>query len=256
MSRAMNDKVVIVTGGSEGIGKAVCLRLAQEGARVIMCARRPGPLKEAETEIRKAGKVEAHILDVSDLNALTTLIHDTAKRYGRLDGLVNNAMSVTYKMIADTTIEDWRRDFAVNADAVFVATREAMKIMIPQKSGSIVNISSANGIRAMPAMSSYSASKAALVQFSAVAAMEGAPHNVRVNSIAPGQILTPAVVEFAKADPERANRSAAATPMGRSGEPHELASVVLFLLSDESSYVTGVCLPVDGGKAQQLYVPA
>lgn len=256
MSRAMDDKVVIVTGGSDGIGKATALRLAEEGARVVICARRPEPLKAAEAEIRKRGKVEAHILDVSDPNAFARLIADVAQRHGRLDGLMNNAMAVTYKTILDMTLEDWRHDFAVNADAVFVGTREAMRIMLPQRSGSILNIASTNGLRAMPAMSSYSASKAALIQFSAVAAMEGAPHNVRVNVIAPGQIMTPAVVEFAKADPERANRSAAATPMGRSGQPAELANAALFLLSDQSSYVTGAVLPVDGGKAQQLYVPA
>ena len=256
MSRAMADKIVIVTGGSDGIGRAIALRLAEEGAQIVICARRPGPLKDAEAEIRTRGKVEAHRLDVSDTDAYARLIADVAERYGRLDGLVNNAMAVTYKPILDMTLEDWRHDFAVNADAVFVGTREAMRIMVPQRNGSIVNIASTNGLRAMPAMASYSASKAALIHFSAVAAMEGGPHNVRVNVIAPGQIMTPATLAFAKADPARADRAAEATPMERIGEPVEIANAALFLLSDQSSFVTGACLPVDGGKAQQLWVPA
>ena len=121
-------------------------------------------------------------------------------------------MSVTYKSVLDTTLEDWRRDARVNTEAVFIGTREALRIMIPQKRGSIINIASANGIRAMPGMCSYSASKAALIQFSAVAAMEAAPSGVRVNVIAPGQILTPAVEEFAKSDPETGQPQRCAHP--------------------------------------------
>jgi NAD(P)-dependent dehydrogenase (short-subunit alcohol dehydrogenase family) len=256
MGDRMQGKVVIITGGGTGIGRAAAIRLAAEGATVVICGRRAEPLAETQSVIQKAGgRCETVQLDVSDTDAYTKAIADVARRHGRLDGLVNNAMSVTYKSVLDTSLAEWNRDFAVNSAAVFMGTREAMRVMLPARRGSIVNISSANGVRAMPGMSSYSASKAALIHFSAVAAMEAAPYGVRVNAIAPGQILTPAVEDFVKGDPERAARSAAAIPMGRSGNPEELAAAILFLLSDDSTYVTGQCLCVDGGKCQQLYVP-
>ena len=256
MTGRMQGKVVLITGGGTGIGRASAERLAGEGAHVVICGRRAAPLNETVAAIRAAGgAAESIVLDVGDLEAYAKVIADVAARHKRLDVLVNNAMSVCYKSVLDTTIDDWRGDFRINTEAVFVGTREALRVMIPRKSGSIINISSLNGVRAMAYMGSYSASKAALIQFSAVAAMEAAASGVRVNAIAPGQIMTPAVEEFAKADPSRAERSAAAIPMHRSGQPLELANAVLYLASDESTFTTGICLCVDGGKAAQLYVP-
>jgi meso-butanediol dehydrogenase/(S,S)-butanediol dehydrogenase/diacetyl reductase len=257
MGDRMKGKVAFITGGSDGIGRATSIRLAEEGAHVIICARRPENLAEAEAAVKAVGgSVEALQLDVGNTDAYAKAIEDAAERHGRLDALVNNAMSVHYASILDTSLEDWRADFLVNSDAVFVGTKTALKIMYGQKSGSIVNISSTNGLLAMIGMSSYSASKAALIQFSAVAAMEAAEHNVRVNVIAPGQILTPAVENFAKYDPVRASKATAAIPMKRGGQPKELADAVLFLVSDESTFVTGVCLPVDGGKSVQMNIPS
>jgi meso-butanediol dehydrogenase/(S,S)-butanediol dehydrogenase/diacetyl reductase len=249
-------QVAIVTGGSDGIGRATALRLASEGAHVVICARRADRLAEAEQAIRTVGgAVETRVLDVSDANAFSAMIAEVAERHGRLDMLVNNAMSVHYGPLLDATLEGWRKDFAVNSDAVFIGTREAMRIMIPQRSGAIVNIASTAGLRAMPGMASYSASKAALIHFTAVAAMEAAAHNVRINAIVPGQVATPATVAFAEMAPEKADATTAAIPMKRSGQAAELAAAITFLLSDDASYITGVALPVDGGKAVQLYMP-
>ena len=257
MNRDMEGRVAIITGGSDGIGRATAALLARRGAIVVIAARRPDKLEEARTAIEsEGGKVEAVRLDVSDEAAFTALIEDVANRHGRLDFLVNNAMSVHYAPIAKLTLERWRKDFAVNADAVFVGTKAAMKVMAAARKGSIVNISSTTGVRAMANYSSYSASKAALIQFTAVAAMEGARQGIRVNSIVPGQVQTAATEDFAKTAPEIAAKTADAIPMGRGGEPEELAEAIVFVLSDAASYITGVALPVDGGKAAQLYMPS
>lgn len=255
MTDTLTGRVAIVTGGSDGIGRATAALLARRGATVVICARRADKLEEARAAIAAEGTVEAVRLDVSDTDAFAAMIADVAARHGRLDMLVNNAMSVHYAPIAQTSLEMWRQDFAVNADAVFIGTKAAMEIMARQGGGSIVNISSTCGIRAMPAMASYSASKAALIQFTAVAAMEGARSGVRVNAIVPGQVNTPATEAYNQAAPEAAERTADAIPMGRGARPEELAEAIAFFLSDAASYITGVALPVDGGKAAQLYMP-
>lgn len=256
MSGVFDGRVAIITGGSDGIGRATAAMLAARGATVAVCARREDKLAETKAEIEAAGgKVETHVLDVTDFDALAALIDDVAARHGRLDMLVNNAMSTHYAPMSKLTLDHWRKDFAVNADAVFVSTKAAMAIMTKQGKGAIVNVSSSCGIRAATNMTSYSASKAALTHFTACAAMEGARHGVRVNAIVPGQVQTAGTEDFARKAPEVAAMTADAIPMGRGGDPQELAEVICFMLSDAASYITGAALPVDGGKSAQLYMP-
>lgn len=256
MTKRLDGKVVFLTGGSEGIGRAAALRIAAEGAHLAVAARRAEPLASLEREIRDAGgSVETFQLDVSDTDAFERAIFQVAESKGQLDGLVNNAFSSYRNSILDTTLEAWRRDFAVNCDAVFIGTRAALRVMYPRRSGSIVNIASTCGLKAMENMATYSASKAALVHFSNVAAMEAGPHNVRVNVVAPGQVATESLAIIHRNAPDRAKRVAETIPMRRSGEPAELANVILFLLTDESSFVNGATIPVDGGKSVQLYAP-
>ncbi len=257
MTRRFEDKVAIVTGGSSGIGRAVAEAFAREGAHVVICARGQENLDDTAKAITaEGGKVTASALDLSDLDGFAALINDTADQHGRLDVLVNNAAVTRHGMIADMSVEKWHKNFSVTADATFVGTREAMKIMQKQKSGSIVNVSSSCGSKAAMGVAGYSAAKAALTQFSNCAAMEAAPYNVRVNTVIPGSVDTPAIQAAAQGDKDIIATLEAAIPMKRSGRPEELAAAILFLASDDASFITGAELPVDGGKLAQLYVPA
>lgn len=257
MTRRFEDKVVIVTGGSSGIGRAAAEAFAREGAHVVICARGQENLDDTAKAIRsEGGKVAASALDLSDLDGFAALINDTAEQHGRLDVLVNNAAVTRHGMIADMSVEKWHKNFSVTADATFVGTREAMKIMQRQQSGSIINVSSSCGSKAAMGVAGYSAAKAALTQFSNCAAMEAAPYNVRINTVIPGSVDTPAIQAAAQGNKDVIAALEAAIPMKRSGKPEELAAAILFLASDDASFITGAELPVDGGKLAQLYVPA
>ena len=256
MTKEFTGKVAIVTGGSDGIGKATAEILANRGANVVICARNKEKLeKVANGMASTGGKVEYFSIDVSDTDLVDQMIRTTAKKYGRLDMLVNNAASSHYAPISRLKLSHWRKDFALNAESVFIATKVAMDVMKSNGGGSIVNVSSTCGAKAIMNMASYSASKAALTHFSACAAMEGASDNIRVNVIVPGQIQTQANLDFAEKAPEIAAKTAEAIPMRRGGEPEEVAEAIVFLLSDAASYITGAALPVDGGKLAQLYLP-
>ena len=258
MNRRLEGRVAIITGASQGIGAAIAKRFAAEGAHVAICSRGLDKLAAVAADIEAAGgKVTHRALDVADHAALADFVSSTAANAGRLDILVNNAPSVTYSAIVDMTPESFRQDFEVNVNSAFVATREAFKVMLPAQRGSIINISSINGVLGLGNMSAYGAAKAALIHFTRCAAMEGARSNVRVNAIAPGVINTPATAAgFAGPYAEWGKKIAAQVPMGRFGEADEIAGVAAFLASDDASYVTATCLSVDGGKAAELVVPA
>jgi NAD(P)-dependent dehydrogenase (short-subunit alcohol dehydrogenase family) len=251
----LSGKTAIVSGGSDGIGRAIAEKLASEGAHVVICARNQEKLDDAAQAITaQGGSCEIRIQDVSDAQAYAQMVTDIAKERG-LDILVNNAAHVGMGMISDTNLEAFQHNFRVNMDAPYLGTQAAMAAM-SDTGGSIINISSVNGDRAMQGMSGYGASKAALTHFTRNAAMEGARKGIRVNAVTPGPIMTPATKAWFKADPDAGAAIANANPMGRIGSPEEVANVVHFLASDAASYVTGASIPVDGGKANELYVPS
>ena len=250
-------KVAIVTGASKGIGAAIAARFAAEGAQVALCARTAAAVDAVAAEIRAAGgRASATALDVGDHAALAAFVQSTIATHGRLDVVVNNAPSVTYAALTDMDVAAFRRDFHVNVDSTFVTTREALPTMYAQGSGSIINIASVNALLALGNMAAYGAAKAALVHFTRQVAVEAAGRGVRANAIAPGVINTPATTAgFAGPYAAWGGKIAAAVPMGRFGEPAEVAALALFLASDEAAYVTGTCIAIDGGKSVALHVP-
>ncbi len=247
----MQGKVAFVTGAGTGIGAATALRLAQEGATVVICGRRQAPLDEVVAQIKAAGgKAEAVQADVSDEAGFTSAIEAAAQRHGRLDVLVNNAMAYSWGSIEDTSTADWHSNFSTSVDGTFWGTRAAMKLM-KEGGGSIINVSSICGLLGTAQMSGYSAAKAAIINFSRAAAAEGAAQGIRVNVVIPAVVETPATAGMLSDDASRQNTEKL-IPMGRVGQPQELANAILFLASDEASYITGAALPVDGGRSAVL----
>lgn len=251
MQSRFKGKVAFVTGGGSGIGAATAQRLAQEGANVIICGRRKAPLDEVVASIRQqGGNAQAMQVDVSNEQEFVNALEQTAKEHGGLDILVNNAMAYSYGGIETMSTEDWHSNFTTSVDGTFWGTRTAMKLM-KGKGGSIVNISSICGDLGTPMMSGYSASKAAVVNFSRAAAAEGAADNIRVNVVVPAVVETPATAGMLS-DDTMLNNTNRLIPMGRVGRSDELASAIAFLASDDASYITGASLPVDGGRSAVL----
>ena len=247
----MQGKVAFVTGGGTGIGAATAIRLAQEGATVVICGRRQAPLDEVVAQIKAAGgQAEAVQADVSDEAGFTAAIESAAQRHGQLDVLVNNAMAYSWGAIEATSTADWHSNFSTSVDGTFWGTRAAMKLM-KARGGAIINVSSICGLLGTSHMAGYSAAKAAIINFSRAAAAEGALSGIRVNVVIPAVVETPGTAGMLADDATRQSTEKL-IPMGRVGRPEELANAILFLASDEASYITGAALPVDGGRSAVL----
>ena len=252
-NKRMQGKVAFVSGGGSGIGAATAIRLAQEGATVVICGRRQAPLDEVVAQIRAAGgQAEAVLADVGDESQYVGAIEAAAQRHGQLDVLVNNAMAYTWGAIDATSTADWQANFKTTVDGTFWGTRTALQLMkAGGKGGSIVNVSSICGQLGTSWMAGYSAAKAAVDNFSRAAAAEGAAFGVRVNVVIPAVVETPATAGMLADEASRKNTERL-IPMGRVGRPEELANAIVFLASDEASYITGAALPVDGGRSAVL----
>ena len=245
------NKVAIVTGASSGIGRAAARALGAEGARVTVAARRADRLAAVAGEIEAAGGTALPLAgDVTDPDFRARLVGETVARFGGLDHLVNSAGVIAFGTIEDTSLEAWRRMFALNVEAVFDLLRLAVPHLLERK-GSVVHVSSVNGIRSFPGVLAYNSSKSALDQLTRCAALELAAKGVRINSVNPGVTRTE-LHTAGGLDAERyaafVERSKTTHPIGRIGTPEEVAGIALFLLSEDAGFLTGVTIPVDGGR--------
>ena len=249
---SLTDKVALVTGAGTGIGQATACLLASKGAKVYICGRREAPLQETCEMITSAGhQAQAITCDVSEEKAVTKMVAEILSDAGKIDILVNNAYTMSAAMLHEQNTQDWHNNFKVSLDGTFFCMREVLKGMYNLQSGAIVNVSSIMAIRVSLAMCGYSAAKAALIGLTQSAAMEAALHQVRINAVVPGIIQTPPT-EPLMADPAARKGLENGVPLKRIGAAHEVAQAILFLCSDESSYITGVAMSVDGGQHCQL----
>ncbi len=244
-------KVAIVTGGGSGIGRATALLFAQEGARVVVADYAPEGGQETVRMIQQHGGEALFVeSDVSNAEDMQRLVQTTVDAYGRIDILVNNAAVTIPASVVDATEEVWDKTMEIDLKGVFLLSKYAIPHMINGGGGSVINMASMCGLVASPNQAPYSAAKGGVVALTRQMAIDYARYNIRVNGIAPSEVRTPMFLGFINhaPDPEKKMQELVARiPMGRVAEPEEIARAALFLASDESSYITGVTLPVDGG---------
>ena len=251
----ISGKVAIVTGGASGLGRAIALLLAREGAKVVATDVNEDGGDETVRAIKEAGKEALFIKhDVRSEKAWAQVIGATTERFGRLDILVNCAGVFLASSIKDLTLEKWRWVMSINLDGVFLGVKYASEAMARTGGGSIINMSSAGGIVGTSDSSAYNASKGGVRLLTKAAAIEfsksGHDLNIRVNSVHPGVIETPMTAPLIN-DPGGGKEMLKWQPMGRFGEPDDVAYGVLYLASDESRFVTGSELVIDGGWTAQ-----
>lgn len=249
MAKKFENKVAIVTAGGSGIGAATVRRFAREGAAVVVADRSGTRAEQLRAEVSgMGGRAAAIKMDVADSQAIEATIKLALDSFGRLDVLFNNAGMAEVSLIHETTLESWERVIAVTLTGTFLGLKYAIPIMRQQGGGAIINTASISGLHGDYGMASYNAAKAGVINLTRTAALENAKHGIRVNCVCPGAINTrvAAILGKDRADEFR-RRMGAAHPVGRMGEPDEIANTVAFLASDEGSFITGASFVVDGG---------
>ncbi len=240
-------KVAIITGGASGIGFAIAEKFVKNNINTIIIGRNEEKLNNAKT--RLGALCEAVSFDLNHLATIPELVKSLVKKYSRIDILVNNAGINLKKDFTEVTDEDFEKIMLTNVQSIFTISREVVKSMIENKSGSIVNISSMASQYGLPKVIAYSASKGAIESMTRAMAVELSPKGIRVNCIAPGFIATEMSAKALNNDKERKDKVLSRTPMGELGAPSTIGDAALFLASSESAYITGVVLPVDGGNS-------
>lgn len=247
----LTGKVAFITGAGTGIGRACAELFAREGAGVALAGRRRAPLDATAAAITAAGGQALVVpCDVSQAKEVEQAIAATVERFGRLEIVVNNAGALHVATAADTSEEDWDRLMAVNLKGPFLVSRAALPQMRRSGGGTIVNIGSVLGLVAMPKRAAYAASKGGLLQLTKAMAIDHAAEGIRVNCICPAIVETELVAGLfaGQPDPAAARRAREQTiPLGRFGQPVDVAQLAVFLASDEAAWITGAAIPVDGG---------
>ena len=248
MTGRLKDRVALVTGGASGIGRAAVVRFAQEGAKVMIADRNPVAAQETLAEVRRITPDAEYVgVDVSKWDQVRGMVDETVSRFGRLDVLVNAAgVLVLAPPLADIDERDWDLMMNTNLRGLFLCCKAAIPSMIEGGGGSIVNISSMAGISAYARSLPYAVSKAGVIHLTLGAASQYTSKGIRINGIAPGTVDTPQA-RGSSQSAQALEQIAASHPMGRIGRPEDIADTILYLASDEASYISGTTIIVDGG---------
>jgi NAD(P)-dependent dehydrogenase (short-subunit alcohol dehydrogenase family) len=249
MSRQFEGKVALVTGAASGIGRATALALAKAGAQVVVAdVNVEGGAETVRLIEAENGAATFKQADVSQAEAVAALIEGTVASYGRLDLGINNAgTGSSWARVADLAIEDWERVIAINLNGVFYCMHYEIKQMLAQGGGTIVNLASIAGLRGLANSAAYSASKHGVVGLTKAAALEYARSGIRINAVCPVFARTPMLEELFAVNPTYEERLVKNIPMRRYGTAEEVAQAIVWLCSDDASFLTGQALPVDGG---------
>ena len=252
----LNDKVILITGGGEGIGRATALMLAKEGAKVALADRQVELGKQTVVDIEKNGGDALFIAaDIAVHDSVKAMVEQTVAHFGRLDGAVNNAArSASFALTADTDESSWDQTQDVSLKGVWLCMKYQLPAMLENGAGSIVNISSLAGIQGEVFQAPYAAAKAGVIGLTKTAAGEYAQQNIRVNAVCPGGILTRGMSNYLESVPGAREKVEGVHAMRRLGQPEEIADAVCYLLSDRASFITGHPLIVDGGVSVNPYL--
>ena len=248
----MQEKIIIVTGASSGIGRAAALEFARHGSTVVAVGRNEAELGALRDESRDlSGTLRTHLADVTEFSQIDRLISETAEHLGHIDVLVNAAGIIKGGNIENTMIDDWDKLMNINARSVFYLMQKAIPLLEKRK-GNIVNVSSVTGLRSFPNALAYCVSKAALDQLTRCSALELAPKGIRVNAVNPGVVVTNLHKRGGMSEEDYSKflqHSKNTHPLGRAGEPQEVAELIYFLASDHAKWITGATYSIDGGRA-------
>ena len=248
----LSGETAIITGAGAGIGQATAIRFAEEGAKLVLADLNGADVERVAAEVRARGAEAVAVAgDIADEGHARQLSETAMELFGAIDILVNNAANFTTFKVEDATVENWQKVLGVNIIGTALVAKHVIPRMKERGKGSIVNVASMSGIIAQPRLATYSTSKGAILTMTKCMALDLAPHGIRVNSVCPGCILTSATerewIRFGQTKEEWVGERAPLHMLNRVGEPREVANAILFLASDEASFITAASLLVDGG---------